>query len=41
MLFELVDTKKLNFAVVTKKYDTFDNVQEKGDQTDNHRFSKY
>jgi hypothetical protein len=29
MLFELVDTKKLNFAVVTKKYDTFDTVQEK------------
>jgi hypothetical protein len=26
---ELVDTKKLNFAVVTKKYDTFDTVQEK------------
>lgn len=29
MLFELVDTKKLNFAVVTKKYDTFDTVQDK------------
>jgi DNA-binding transcriptional LysR family regulator len=29
MLFELVDTKKLNFAVITKKYDTFDTIQKK------------
>ncbi|MFV5696836.1 LysR family transcriptional regulator [Flavobacterium sp. ZT3R17] len=29
MLFELVDSKKLDFAVVTKKYDTFDTIQKK------------
>ncbi|MFV8351450.1 LysR family transcriptional regulator [Flavobacterium sp. XS2P14] len=29
MLFELVDAKKLDFAVVTKQYDTFDTVQKK------------
>ena len=28
-LFELVDSKKLDFAVVTKQYDTFDTVQKK------------
>ncbi|MFV5690645.1 LysR family transcriptional regulator [Flavobacterium sp. LT1R49] len=28
-LFELVDSKKLDFAVVTKKYDTFDTIQKK------------
>ena len=28
-LFELVNTKKLNFAIVTKKYDTFDTIQKK------------
>ncbi len=28
-LFELVDDKKLDFAIVTKKYDTFDTVQKK------------
>ena len=26
-LFELVDTKKIDFAIVTKKYDTFDTLQ--------------
>ncbi len=26
-LFELVDNKKLDFAIVTKKYDTFDTIQ--------------
>jgi DNA-binding transcriptional LysR family regulator len=29
MLFELVDSKKLNFAIVTQKYDTFDTIQKK------------
>jgi len=29
ILFDLVDTKKLNFAIVTKKYDTFDTIQKK------------
>ncbi|TDE55070.1 LysR family transcriptional regulator [Flavobacterium sp. GT3P67] len=29
VLFELVDSKKLDFAVVTKKYDTFDTIQKK------------
>ena len=29
ILFELVDSKKLDFAVVTKRYDTFDTVQKK------------
>ena len=28
-LFELVDTKKIDFAIVTKKYDTFDTIQKK------------
>ena len=28
-LFELVDSKKLEFAVVTKQYDTFDTIQKK------------
>jgi DNA-binding transcriptional LysR family regulator len=28
-LFELVDAKKLDFAVVTNKYDTFDTIQKK------------
>ena len=28
-LFELVDSKKLDFAVVTKRYDTFDTIQKK------------
>lgn len=28
-LFELVNSKKLDFAVVTKKYDTFDTIQKK------------
>ena len=28
-LFELVDTKKIDFAIVTAKYDTFDTVQKK------------
>ncbi|MFE3848259.1 LysR family transcriptional regulator [Flavobacterium sp. LB3P45] len=28
-LFELVDSKKLDFAIVTKKYDTFDTIQKK------------
>ena len=28
-LFELVDSKKLDFAVVTKQYDTFDTIQKK------------
>ncbi|NGY36534.1 LysR family transcriptional regulator [Flavobacterium sp. XN-5] len=28
-LFELVDMKKLSFAIVTKQYDTFDTVQKK------------
>lgn len=28
-LFELVDNKKLDFAIVTKKYDTFDTIQKK------------
>ena len=28
-LFELVDTKKLDFAVVTKQFDTFDTIQNK------------
>ena len=28
-LFELVDSKKLDFAVVTQKYDTFDTIQKK------------
>lgn len=28
-LFELVDNKKLDFAVVTKQYDTFDTIQKK------------
>ena len=28
-LFELVDAKKLDFAVVTKQYDTFDTIQKK------------
>lgn len=27
-LFELVDSKKLDFAIVTKRYDTFDTIQE-------------
>ncbi|MES2239873.1 MAG: LysR family transcriptional regulator [Bacteroidota bacterium] len=29
MLFELVNTKKIDFAIVTKKYDTFDTIQKK------------
>ncbi|HLF50798.1 LysR family transcriptional regulator [Flavobacterium sp.] len=29
MLFELVNAKKLDFAIVTKKYDTFDTIQKK------------
>jgi len=29
VLFELVDAKKLDFAVVTKRYDTFDTIQKK------------
>ncbi|WP_026979058.1 LysR family transcriptional regulator [Flavobacterium tegetincola] len=29
VLFELVNTKKLDFAIVTDKYDTFDTVQKK------------
>ena len=29
VLFELVNTKKLNFAVLTKKYHTFDTIQKK------------
>jgi DNA-binding transcriptional LysR family regulator len=29
LLFELVDTKKLDFAIVTKRYDTFDTIQKK------------
>jgi DNA-binding transcriptional LysR family regulator len=29
VLFELVDSKKLDFAVVTKQYDTFDTIQKK------------
>ncbi|MDI5896499.1 LysR family transcriptional regulator [Flavobacterium yafengii] len=29
MLFELVDSKKLDFAIVTKQYDTFDTIQKK------------
>jgi hypothetical protein len=29
ILFFLVNTKKLNFAVLTKKYDTFDTIQKK------------
>lgn len=28
-LFDLVDTKKIDFAVVTSKYDTFDTIQKK------------
>jgi DNA-binding transcriptional LysR family regulator len=28
-LFELVDSKKLDFAIVTKKFDTFDTIQRK------------
>lgn len=28
-LFELVDSKKLDFAIVTQKYDTFDTIQKK------------
>lgn len=28
-LFELVDAKKIDFAIVTKKYDTFDTIQKK------------
>ena len=28
-LFELVDSKKLDFAIVTKRYDTFDTIQTK------------
>jgi DNA-binding transcriptional LysR family regulator len=28
-LFDLVDTKKLDFAIVTTKYDTFDTIQKK------------
>jgi DNA-binding transcriptional LysR family regulator len=28
-LFELVNSKKLDFAIVTKKYDTFDTIQKK------------
>jgi DNA-binding transcriptional LysR family regulator len=28
-LFELVDSKKLDFAIVTKRYDTFDTIQKK------------
>jgi DNA-binding transcriptional LysR family regulator len=28
-LFELVDSKKLDFAIVTKKFDTFDTIQKK------------
>jgi DNA-binding transcriptional LysR family regulator len=28
-LFELVDSKKLDFAIVTKRYDTFDTIQQK------------
>ena len=27
VLFELVDSKKLDFAIVTKQYDTFDTIQ--------------
>ena len=29
MLFELVDSKKLDFAIVTKQYNTFDTIQKK------------
>ena len=29
VLFELVDSKKLDFAIVTKQYDTFDTIQKK------------
>ncbi|MFV8365441.1 LysR family transcriptional regulator [Flavobacterium sp. XS1P27] len=29
ILFELVDSKKLDFAIVTKQYDTFDTIQKK------------
>ena len=29
ILFELVDSKKLEFAIVTKQYDTFDTIQKK------------
>jgi DNA-binding transcriptional LysR family regulator len=29
VLFELVDTKKIDFAIVTAKYDTFDTIQKK------------
>lgn len=29
ILFELVDSKKLDFAIVTNKYDTFDTIQKK------------
>ncbi|MCL6462221.1 MAG: LysR family transcriptional regulator [Flavobacterium micromati] len=29
VLFELVDAKKLDFAVLTKRYDTFDTIQKK------------
>jgi DNA-binding transcriptional LysR family regulator len=29
LLFELVDSKKLDFAIVTKRYDTFDTLQKK------------
>jgi DNA-binding transcriptional LysR family regulator len=29
VLFELVNSKKLDFAIVTKKYDTFDTIQKK------------
>ena len=29
VLFELVDTKKIDFAIITTKYDTFDTVQKK------------
>jgi DNA-binding transcriptional LysR family regulator len=28
-LFELVDSKKIDFAIVTKRYDTFDTIQKK------------
>jgi DNA-binding transcriptional LysR family regulator len=28
-LFDLVDTKKIDFAIVTKKFDTFDTIQKK------------
>lgn len=29
ILFEMVDTKKLDFAILTQKYDTFDTIQKK------------